>query len=151
MRRAVWTMLALMICTPLWAVQPDELLPDAALEARARTLSAQVRCPVCQGESIDDSNATLARDLRLLLRERLLAGDTDDQAIDYLVARYGEFILFKPRAQGANLLLWGAGPLMFGGALLGAGLYIRRRQRLPVPAQPLTDAEEARLSDLLQE
>ncbi len=147
--RALLALLAVLVCSPLWAVQPDEILSDPVLEARARALSAQVRCPVCQGESLDDSNATIARDLRLVLRERLVAGDSDSQVIDYLVARYGEFILFRPRASGANLLLWIAGPLMLGGALTGAGLYIRRRQRAPDRAQPLTDAEEARLRDLL--
>lgn len=149
--RVFWALMVCLICTPLWAVQPDEILADPALEARARALSEQLRCPVCQGESIDDSNATIARDLRLVLRERLVAGDTDDQAIDYLVARYGEFILFRPRAEGANLLLWIAGPMMFGGGLVGAGLYIRRRQRSPERTQPLTEDEEARLRTLLHE
>lgn len=149
--RRVLALLVLLVCTPVAAVQPDEILADPALEARARALSSLLRCPVCQGESIDDSNATIARDLRLVLRERLVAGDSDDQALDYLVARYGEFILFRPRAVGANLLLWIAGPLMLGAALIGGGLYVRRRQGATGFAQPLTADEEARLRDIMNE
>ncbi|RMD49780.1 MAG: cytochrome c-type biogenesis protein CcmH, partial [Alphaproteobacteria bacterium] len=95
-----------------WAVEPDEMLADPALEARARAISKQLRCLVCRNESIDESNAKLARDLRLLVRERLKAGDSDEEVIAYIVDRYGEFVLLKPRARGVNLLLWLAGPLM---------------------------------------
>jgi cytochrome c-type biogenesis protein CcmH len=90
---------------PALAVQPDEVLPDAALETRARAISRDLRCPVCQGEAIDDSNAPISRDLRLLVRERLVAGDSDEEVVDYIVARYGEFVLFNPRASGSGLIL----------------------------------------------
>ena len=114
---------------PAIAVQPDEILPDPALEARARSISAGLRCLVCRNENIDDSNADLARDLRLLVRERLVAGDSDTEVVDYLVSRYGEYVLLNPTARGSNLLLWVAGPgaLLIG--LIGAGVYLRRRRR----------------------
>ena len=132
------------------AVQPDEMLSDPALEARARAISHNLRCPVCQGESIDDSNAPISRDLRLVVRERLVAGDSDDEVIDFIVARYGEFVLFTPRAQGANLLLWLAGPalLLVGGA--GAFVYTRRRSTARPATEGLTAEEEARLAELLK-
>ena len=104
--------------TPLHAVQVDEILPDPALEARARAISQDLRCMVCQNQSIDDSEAPLARDLRLLVRERLKAGDSDTQVVDFLVARYGEFVLLKPRMSWHTAILWGA-PL----AILIAGLF----------------------------
>ncbi|MGA7489591.1 MAG: cytochrome c-type biogenesis protein [Xanthobacteraceae bacterium] len=135
------------------AVQPDEMLPDAALEARARTLSKELRCMVCQNQSIDDSDAPLARDLRILVRERLQAGDSDRQVIDFLVARYGEFVLLKPPFSAHTALLW-LGPAAV--VLLGAfGLLLaaRRRRRDWPPsgadAPKLTAAEEARLSEIL--
>ena len=143
--------LVLGLAGPAHAVQPDEILADPALEARARAISTLIRCPVCQGESIDESNASIARDLRLVLRERLVAGDSDDQVIDYLVTRYGEFILFRPRASGANLILWIAGPAMLVLGLGGAGLYLRRRRSAPETGQRLTDEEEARITQILQE
>jgi cytochrome c-type biogenesis protein CcmH len=119
---------------PALAVQPDEVLSDPALEARARTLSAELRCMVCQNQSIDDSDADLARDLRVLVRERLTAGDSDEQVLDYVVARYGEFVLLKPRLNLRNALLWAAPllALLFGVAAVfrAAG---RRRVAAPVP------------------
>ena len=141
--------LALAPASPVLAVQPDEMLADPGLEARARAISRDLRCPVCQGESIDDSNAPISRDLRLVVRERIMAGDTDRQVVDFVVARYGEFVLFNPRAEGANLLLWGAGPLLL---LIGGGLaffYTRRRSQIVVADAGLTSDEEARLKDLL--
>ena len=135
---------------PAIAVQPDEILPDPALEARARSISAGLRCLVCRNENIDDSNADLARDLRLLVRERLVAGDSDTQVVDYLVSRYGEYVLLNPTARGSNLLLWVAGPgaLLIG--LIGAGVYLRRRRAASEPAvAPLSDEEEKRLSEIL--
>lgn len=136
---------------PARAVQPDEVLPDAALEARARAISQDLRCPVCQGENIDESNAPISRDLRLAVRERLVAGDSDPEVVDYVVQRFGEFVLFQPRAQGANLILWIAGPLMLLGALAGAGVYLRRRGAAPDPVvPPLTEAETARLTEILK-
>lgn len=136
--------------SPAHAVQPDEMLADAGLEARARAISRDLRCPVCQGESIDDSNAPISRDLRLVVRERLVAGDTDAQVVDFVVSRYGEFVLFNPRAEGANLILWLAGPglLLLGG--LGAFAYVRRRGQAVAPPQALTADEQARLRDLME-
>jgi cytochrome c-type biogenesis protein CcmH len=139
-----------LLASPLWAVQPDEVLDDPALEARARELSQGLRCLVCRNESIDESNASLARDLRILLRERLVAGDSDEEAVDFIVDRYGEYVLLNPQATGANWLLWGAGPLML---LLAGGLgvvYLRGRARSKTPTEaPLSPEEEARLRDIL--
>ncbi len=137
------------LASPAFAVQPDEILPDPALEARARQISQDLRCPVCQGENIDDSNATISRDLRLLVRERLLAGDSNDQVIDFIVDRYGEFVLFQPRATGANWLLWLAGPAMLGLGGLMAALFLRSRRSAPQP-EALTPEEEARLREILK-
>ena len=139
-----------LLATPVLAVQPDEILPDPALEARAREISKLLRCPVCQGENIDDSNADISRDLRLMVRERLLAGDSNDAVVDYVVDRYGEFVLFEPRASGANLLLWLAGPgmLILGGGI--AFLWVRSRRNAGAPAA-LTPEEEARLREILKE
>ncbi len=122
-------LILMLLASPLAAVQPDEVLDDPALEARARELSKGLRCLVCRNESIDESNASLARDLRILLRDRLVAGDTDAQAAAFIVDRYGEYVLLKPDNTGANWLLWGAGPLMlfFAG---GAGMiYLRGRSK----------------------
>ena len=137
------------------AVEPDEVLSDAALEARARALSRELRCMVCQNQSIDDSEAPLARDLRILVRERLQAGDSDRQVIDFLVARYGEFVLLRPRFSWHTAVLW-LGPaalLLIGGS---AVLVLARRYRTNSAAaadgqQGLTAAERARLSDILRD
>jgi cytochrome c-type biogenesis protein CcmH len=148
--RAAPCLLALaLMATPALAVQPDEILADPALEARAREISRNIRCPVCQGESIDDSNAAISRDLRLIIRERLMAGDSDDQVVDFIVERYGEFVLFNPRASGSNLILWLAGPAMLlaGGAIA----FSAPRRRDTVPEAALTPAEEARLKELLKD
>ena len=134
--------------TPVAAVQPDEILADPALEARARAISGDIRCPVCQGESIDDSSAPISRDLRLIIRERIVAGDSDEEVIDYIVARYGEFVLFNPRPEGSNLILWLAGPALFLAAIAVAVAAQRRRL---VPETGLTEAEEARLTEILKE
>ena len=144
--------LTLALAMPAHAVQPDEILADPALEERARELSKGLRCLVCRNESIDESNADLARDLRLLVRERLVAGDTDSEVIDFVVDRYGEYVLLRPRASGSSLLLWAAGPLML---LLAAGVgfgYLRSR----AAARPETEAdlsaeEKARLARILEE
>lgn len=141
-----------LIAAPVFAVQPDEILNDPALEARARELSKDLRCLVCRNESIDDSNADLARDLRLLVRERLVEGDTDDEAMEFIVARYGEYVLLKPKAGGTNLVLYLAGPAMLLLALGMAGIYLRRRQSAPVLAEAGLDADEqARLKEILDE
>ncbi len=131
-----------------WAVQPDEMLKDPVLEARARTISEGLRCLVCQNQSIDDSAAPLARDLRLLVRERLEAGDTDAQVRDYLVARYGDFVLLKPPVQADTLLLWG---MPFAVLFVGGGaLLLRRPARRPAPA-PLSAEEQARIAALVED
>jgi len=135
---------------PAWAVLPDEVLDDPVLEARARDLSREIRCLVCQNQDIDSSNADLARDLRVLVRERLVAGDSDDDVKVYLVARYGDFVLFNPPVKPATYLLW-FGPALI--VLLGAGgvfaHFVRRRQNPAVPAAPLSAAERQRLERLL--
>jgi len=138
------------------AVQPDEILPDPALEGRARALSKELRCMVCQNQSIDDSDAPLARDLRLLVRERLKDGDSDGQVIDFLVARYGEFVLLKPRLSLHTALLWFGAPALLCGGALALFLVARRRNRRGPDAQvkpeggDLTAAEQARLAELLK-
>lgn len=138
----------MMVASPVLAVQPDEMLADPALEARARAISRDIRCPVCQGESIDDSSAPISRDLRIIIRERITAGDTDEEVVDYIVARYGEFVLFNPRAEGSNLILWLAGPALLLAAIAVAVAAQRRRL---VPETGLTEAEETRLSEILKE
>lgn len=137
--------LVLALAAPALAVQPDEVLPDPALEARAREIGQVLRCPVCQGENIDESNADVSRDLRLLVRERLVAGDTDSQVVDYITDRYGEYVLFEPERSGANLILYYAGPVAFLLALIGAFFYLRGRKRAPeAPLGPALSAEEER-------
>lgn len=150
LRRLVLAMLVVLATlSAAFAVQPDEVLSDPALEARARELSAELRCLVCQNQSIDDSDAPLARDLRVLIRERLVQGETNSQVIDYLVSRYGEFVLLKPRLNARTILLWG-GP--FAILLIGSLVIFLRRRRgsgLAVPEQALTADEQARLDDIL--
>ena len=144
---------ALAAAAPAVAVTPDEILPDPKLEARARAISHELRCMVCQNQSIDDSDAPLARDLRLLVRERIATGDSDSQVIDFLVARYGEFVLLKPRFTPHTLLLWLLPPLALIGGGVALWLYSRRRTDAGAVADPtllhLTAEEEARLERLL--
>ena len=131
-----------------WAVQPDEILSDLALEARARSLSQELRCLVCRNENIDESHAQLARDLRVLVRERLQEGDSDTEALAFITARYGEYVLLMPRATGANWVLYLAGPLML---IIGAGLaflFVRRRSVAPDEA-PLSVQDQAQLAGIL--
>ena len=131
-----------------WAVQPDEILSDPALEARARSLSQELRCLVCRNENIDESHAELARDLRVLVRERLQDGDTDTEVLTFITARYGEYVLLMPRATGANWVLYLAGPLML---IIGAGLaflFVRRRSVAPDEA-PLSVQDQAQLVGIL--
>jgi cytochrome c-type biogenesis protein CcmH len=142
---------AIVSAGPALAVNPDEVLADPALEARARALSAQLRCMVCQNQSIDDSNAELAKDLRLIVRERIVRGDADDQVISYVVSRYGEFVLLKPRFEGKTLILWGTPVLLLtagGTAMLVAAL---RRRRVTAGGTPLSAEEEARLAAALDD
>jgi cytochrome c-type biogenesis protein CcmH len=147
MRRLIWAFL--LAATPVLAVQPDEILSDPALEARAREISKLLRCPVCQGETIDESNAPVARDLRLLVRERLTAGDTDEAVLAYVTDRYGEFVLFAPPKEGANLALWLAGPAMLAAGLGIAAVALRRRREAPEAA--LSEDEARRLAELMKE
>ncbi|PLL13501.1 cytochrome C biogenesis protein CcdA [Tabrizicola sp. TH137] len=141
--------LALLVAAPVQAVQPDEMLADPALEQRARDLSKGLRCLVCRNENIDDSDAQLAKDLRILLRERLVAGDTDEEAVAFLVDRYGEYVLLNPPATGVNILLWVAGPAML---LAGVGIaFATFRRRGQGRAEELTEAERARLAEILKE
>ena len=136
---------------PASAVEPDEVLDDPRLELRAREISLELRCLVCQNQSIDDSNAPLARDLRLLVRERLKAGDTDRQVVDFVVARYGEFVLLRPRFAFHTLILWLGPPLVFFISIFA--LYRAYRYRAgrddPVAAAPLSAAEKKKLKKLL--
>ena len=134
--------MAMTLATAAYAVQPDEIMSDAAKEARARDLSRELRCMVCQNQSIDDSEAPLARDLRLLVRERIAAGDSDAQVMDFLVARYGEFVLLKPRLNSHTWLLWSLTPL----ALLAGGIALwmhgRRRTKSAIETDASLSAEE---------
>ncbi|MBD3678379.1 MAG: cytochrome c-type biogenesis protein CcmH [Rhodobacteraceae bacterium] len=148
MRRLV--LILCLLAAPAFAVQPDEVLEDPALETRARELSKGLRCLVCRNESIDESNADLARDLRLLVRERLVAGDSDEEVIDFVVARYGEYVLLNPTTSGSNILLWIAGPLMLITALGLGAVYLRRRSTGAAP-EALSDEEESRLRELLKD
>jgi cytochrome c-type biogenesis protein CcmH len=149
--RVILFLVALMVAGPAWAVEPGEMLADPALEARARTISKEVRCLVCRNESIDDSNAALARDLRLLVRERLMAGDSDAEVLDYLVERYGEFVLLKPQFSAANAALWLAGPIAFLIGLIAIIAYHRaRRPHAEAREAPLSDEEKRRLDDILK-
>jgi cytochrome c-type biogenesis protein CcmH len=131
------------------AVKPDEILKDPALEARARVLSQELRCMVCQNQSIDDSDAPLARDLRLLVRERLEKGDSDKQVLDFLVARYGNFVLLNPPVEPSTLLLWGLSPLVL---IIGIGALVvmaRRRRSLALESEGLSAEERRRLDGLV--
>ena len=141
--------LALVAAAPAAAVQPDEVLADPALEARARTLSRELRCMVCQNQSIDDSDAPLARDLRILVRERLREGDSDRGALDFLVARYGEFVLLKPRVAWHTALLWAAPATALIAGLAAIGFAARRRRTLALEAAPLTPDEQRRLDRIV--
>jgi cytochrome c-type biogenesis protein CcmH len=147
---ALW--LAVAISSPAFAVQPDEIMSDPAKESRARDLSRELRCMVCQNQSIDDSEAPLARDLRLLVRERIAAGDSDAQVMDFLVARYGEFVLLKPRLKSHTLLLWLLPPFALAGGGLALWAHSRRRTKTTreddAPFK-LTADEEARVEALL--
>ncbi len=131
------------------AVQPDEMLRDSALESRARDLSRELRCMVCQNQSIDDSEAPLARDLRLLVRERLVKGDSDQQVLSFLVSRYGEFVLLRPPLEWHTLLLWGLPPAALAAGTIGLFVMWRRRRSVATEANLLSRDEEQRLSTLV--
>jgi cytochrome c-type biogenesis protein CcmH len=148
MRTLLALLLTLLLAAPAFAVLPDEVLADPALEARARTISAQLRCLVCQNESIDDSNADLARELRLIVRERLVAGDTDEQVMQYLVDRYGEFVLLKPVFAPHTLLLWTAAPLVLVVGGIAIVIAARRKRAAAAPESELTAEEQRALDEL---
>ncbi|HTO30817.1 MAG TPA: cytochrome c-type biogenesis protein [Pararhizobium sp.] len=149
-RRLVFVLFLMISAWPAFAVNPDEVLADPALEARARALSAQLRCMVCQNQSIDDSNAELAKDLRLLVRERITDGDSDAAVIDYVVSRYGEFVLLKPRFETKTFILWGA-PIILLLAGAAAMLTAVRRRSGGATGTPLTEEEKVRLAATLSE
>ena len=141
-------MLAIAMAAPAMAIEPQEQLSDPALEARARTISQELRCLVCQNESIDDSNADLARDLRRIVRERLTAGDSDDQVISFVTARYGDYVLLRPPLRAGTLVLWFGPVVLLFAAIV---LLILRRRRRPAEAPPLSEEENRRLARLLDE
>ena len=143
-------LVALVAPTAALAVEPDEILKNPQLEARARHLSEELRCMVCQNQSIDDSAAPLARDLRLLVRERLTAGDSDQQVLNYLVARYGEFVLLKPRFELQNLLLWGLPPFALVAGMIALFVTARRRRAVNLQAPALSAAEQQRVAALVE-
>jgi cytochrome c-type biogenesis protein CcmH len=143
--RFLLVVLAFLVARPLYAVQVDEILAEPALEARARTISQDLRCMVCQNQSIDDSEAPLARDLRLLVRERLKAGDSDSQVVDYMVARYGEFVLLKPRVSWHTAILWGAPLTILIIGLFAIGFSVLRRSAGPVLPEVAALSEKERL------
>ena len=152
MSRRKGLMALLMLAMACWsgnayALLPGEALPDPALEARARALSTELRCMVCQNQSIDLSDAELAHDLRILVRERLASGDSDEEVLDYVVSRYGEFVLLKPRYSLRNALLWGAPVVLL---LIGAGVLFVGQRRRRAPAQRLTDDENAEIGRILR-
>lgn len=148
MFRALIFAVLVVLAAPALAVQPDEVLKNPQLESRARELSRHLRCMVCQNQSIDDSDAPLARDLRLLVRERLSAGDSDGQVIDFLVSRYGEFVLLKPRFEWHTAALWLLPPVILLAGAVAVFLSTRRRK---VPSEPaLTEVERAKLADILR-
>ncbi|KMW56632.1 Cytochrome c heme lyase subunit CcmL [Candidatus Rhodobacter oscarellae] len=140
----------LVLAGPLWAVEPSEMLDDPALEERARELSKGLRCLLCRNENIDESNADLAKRLRVLVRERLVAGDSDREVMDFVESRYGEFVLLKPTTRGANIVLWVAGPAMLLLGLLISFVYMRQRASAPA-SEALSEAEAARLREILDE
>jgi cytochrome c-type biogenesis protein CcmH len=148
---ALTAWLALAAMQPATAVQPDEILKDQALETRARALSRELRCLVCQNQSIDDSDADLARDLRLLVRERLTAGDSDAQVLDFLVARYGEFVLLRPRFAWHNAVLWITPVAVLIAGAIAMFVTLRRRRAASAAVAPLTAEEERRLAEVIDQ
>jgi cytochrome c-type biogenesis protein CcmH len=150
-RLAILLLTSLALAAPARAVQPDEILPDAAMEQRARAISGGLRCLVCQNQSIDDSDAPLARDLRVLVRERLQAGDSDSAVRDFVVARYGEFVLLSPPFSWRTAALWGAPFLILMASLAYIGRRTRRMTSPAMAAQPLSEDERRRLERLMQD
>lgn len=145
-----YLLLIMMLATSAMAVEPAEMLDDPVLEARARVISKGLRCVVCQNENIDDSNAGIAGDLRVLVRERLTLGDTDEEIMQYVVGRYGEYVLLKPTFFGSNMLLWLTGPLLLLAGGIGAVFFIRGRGKQP-PEEGLDADEQEKLASLLRD
>lgn len=145
---ALFVLLSLMLPMTAGAVQPDEVLANPVLEQRARSISANLRCLVCQNQSIDDSDAELARDLRLLVRERLVSGDTDTEVYDFVVARYGEFVLLNPVFAGHTIMLWIATPILLGGGLIVLAIWAVRRRKTVTGKSGLSSEEEMALERL---
>ncbi|MYH58597.1 MAG: cytochrome c-type biogenesis protein CcmH [Boseongicola sp. SB0675_bin_26] len=143
-------LLLILLAGTALAVEPGEILDDSALESRARDISKGLRCLICRNESIDESDAALARDLRLLVRERLADGDSNDEVVAFVVERYGEYVLLNPRRDGINLVLWAAAPILLLAGLAVAGIFLVRRWRSASP-DALTAAERARLAELMDE
>ncbi|WP_259774207.1 cytochrome c-type biogenesis protein [Aliiroseovarius crassostreae] len=139
------------LATPTLAVNPDEVLDDPVLEQRARDISADLRCVVCRGENIDESNAEIAKDLRLLVRERLVEGDSNSEVVGFIVERYGEYVLMKPTATGANIVLWLAGPVLFLIAAITGVIYLRRRAQGREKDDGLSKDEARRLEELMKD
>ena len=147
--RKLLAILALLVAVqPAFALTPDEQLKDPALEARARAISAQLRCLVCQNQSIDDSEAPLAKDLRTLVREQLTAGKSNEQVLDFVVERYGQFVLLKPRLEPETLILWGTPFAVL--VIAGAALFLRRKRAVVAPETPLSEDEKRALERALQ-
>jgi cytochrome c-type biogenesis protein CcmH len=146
MRTLLAALMLLWLALPAFAVNPDEMLSDPGLEARARTISEGLRCLVCQNQSIDDSDADLAHELRVIVRERLTAGDTDQQVVDYIVARYGEFVLLRPVVAPHTIALWVAAPLVLIAG--GIAIVVAVRRRKPVESTPVSPEEQKALDDL---
>jgi cytochrome c-type biogenesis protein CcmH len=153
MKHALALLAVLLLGSTAFAVTPQEKLANPALEARAEAIGENLRCLVCQNESIEESNADLAHDIRVLLRQRLVAGDTNAQAIQYLVNRYGQFVLLRPPVEPATYVLWYGPGILLAVAALGTAIWLRRRARpdLAAATPPLTDSERQRLNHLLQE
>ncbi|MCC5963044.1 MAG: cytochrome c-type biogenesis protein CcmH [Rhodobacteraceae bacterium] len=150
--RTLLAAVALAFAVPAHAVEPDEILDDPAMEQRARDISAGLRCLVCRNESIDESNADLARDMRLLVRERLVEGDSDTEVLTFITDRYGEYVLLRPTTDGINVILWIAAPVLFLIALGSALVYLRRRDTAPEPTgEGLSAEEQKRLQELLKD
>jgi cytochrome c-type biogenesis protein CcmH len=151
MRRLAFCLALLLGALPAGAVEPRERLGDTGLEARARSISGELRCLVCQNESIDESGADLAHDIRILVRERLSAGDTDSETIQAVVDRYGAFVLLKPPVEPATYILWYGPPVLVGLGLIGTAIWLRRRQAAPTETAPLSADESRRLAGLLRD
>ncbi|MEI7598944.1 MAG: cytochrome c-type biogenesis protein [Aestuariivirga sp.] len=148
MRKLLAILAFLVAVSPAFALTPDEQLKDPALETRARVISAQLRCLVCQNQSIDDSEAPLAKDLRTLVREQISAGKTNDQVLDYVVERYGQYVLLKPRFEPETLILWGTPFAVL--LIAGAAMILRRKRASVVPETPLSEAEKRALERAMQ-